>query len=379
MTAARSTPLARRQVALGTSVRAIVILFALTGCDRSPDVEALLEERWFYLEAEAQGDTVDVEFPLQAVSTGTGHIDVATHGISRRVMRLDSAAGLVGLIGSFGEGPGEYSLPIFLIEKSDSLIVFDVSGRVSVFGPDGNFERIAFRNPAMTQSAGQGAVLRGDTLLLAQHIPSLGEFGYPLHIVSPDGQIIRSFGVDDRTVDPDFMMNQWRMIANENDSSVWAVGPAAYSLELWSMSGVLLRVLEPQRSWWIPMVWDGSPQRGSERPHSRATALYKDQEADELLVLIHRAREDWRPPGDEAEGGASHLLTDDLAYIEQIVEVLDSRTGDLRTVVVNDTGVYFLRFLSDGRLFGVRGTEDGLYLPSIWRIGSSTTGQRSPP
>lgn len=336
------------------------------GCPLPPDDPPGLEYELRPV-AETAADSVDVEFPFQAASGTDGPVFVATHGLTRQVMALDRRGALLGLLGTFGDGPGEYRVPVFLAEKADSVLVFDHDGRASVFGPDGSFVRTAFRNPDLTGAVGNAVLLRGDTLMLSQRIHTLDEFGLPLHVVSPRGDIVRSFGSDDRSVDPAFTSDQWRVMAAASDSSVWAGGPSGYELELWSTGGTLIHRLAPQRSWWVPMARDASPL-GPDPPPSRIAGLHLNREAGELMVLIHRARPDWRPPTEEELQTHSSVLTGHLAFIEQVIEVLDPATGLLLGRVVNDTDDYFLRFLGDGRLFALRGRPGGLQVPTVWRV-----------
>jgi hypothetical protein len=84
-----------------------------------------------------------------------------------------------------------------------------------------------------------------------------------------------------------------------------------------------------------------------------------------LQVLLQRARADWSRD-DGITGGFSFSAW--LQYVEQIVEVIDSAGGNLLGTVSNDSGVYFVRFLDDGRLFGFMTMDDGRHVPVLGRI-----------
>ncbi len=205
-------------------------------------------------------------------------------------------------------------------------------------------------------------------MVVATHIPTPQRFGLPLHVVAPDCTIVRSFGSEDRTVDPKFSKALLRPLAQENDTSFWVARPDRYVLELWSITGRKLKELAIEREWYEPMTMDGRGY-GVDRPGSIVMSLHRTR-AGYLTVLLQRARSDWkqRDMHNASAEKRYFALADWLEYVEQIVEVVDTASGKLVGSTSNTTGDYLLRFLSDGRLFGTRAKEDGLQVPVFWRV-----------
>ncbi len=353
----------RMRVPLERSLAAFVIGFGW-GCEPVSDARtgiATLE-----LVAQATDETADVAASLMAAAGSHGRAYVGTQTTTHAVMILDSAGTLLGTLGRPGSGPGEFTVPRFIVQKADSIAVSDLTGRMALFDPEGRFVRqLTYSTP----HANQALFLRGDTLVAAADIASRDRSGLPLHLFAPNGDIVRSFGSEDRSVDPEFQRSRMRFLTAESDSSFWVARPDRYVLELWSSGGVSQRRFELTRDWWVPMVRDLAPY-WKELPPSHVKSVHRELPAGNLLVLIYRARPNWKPSIESPASAADRpmQLTDFLQNIEQLVEVVDPQSGDLVATVINSSGVYLERFLNDGRLVGIRTDDDGREMPVFFRL-----------
>jgi hypothetical protein len=285
---------------------------------------------------------------------------VSSHALTGLVLVLDSAGRFIRTIGSHGSGPGEFAFPTFIISANDTVVVGDARGALQVFDSAGAYVRTL---PQLAAGNVDAIMLLEGVIVANQNVGSVDRFGYPLHVLGDGGTIARSFGADDRTVDPEFKLSQVRSLVKETDSTFWAAHVTQYRIELWSSSGSLLKSLVPSRDWFTPTTKDPAAYR-LERPPGMLMGIHRDTRGN-LQVLLQRARADWSRD-DGITGGFSFSAW--LQYVEQIVEVIDSAGGNLLGTVSNDSGVYFVRFLDDGRLFGFMTMDDGRHVPVLGRI-----------
>lgn len=353
------------------SAAAILLLGAVAcNADRaavSTDGEWALERV-----AVGTGDSVDMGRPLLVRSGPHGELYVATQRLSGLTMVLDSSANLVRTLGARGEGPGEFNYVAQLYPKGDSVVVGDLRGAAAMFAPDGRFIR-ALALPI--NLIGQTVLLRGDTLLAQMSIMNEERFGLPLHLMAPNGDTVRSFGAEDRSFNPRLSVAAYRMVAPETDSTFWVARIDKYRIERWHMSGHLLQVLAHDRPWFTPRTedWDGSQR---ERPPSRIKQIHQDR-AGRLLVLLERARADWRPESGAGRGrepSGPNSLPGQMRYFEHVIEILDPVSGALlATLTGGDT--YLMNFVDDDRLVGIQPGPGGEEWPVVYRVTHSTTPQ----
>src|SRR5690606_23759212 len=123
---------------------------------------------------------IEVGDPRRVQNSGHSTFFVATRASDDLLIEVDSAsAEVIRTIGRRGEGPGEYRYPGMMLTKSDSLLLQNsLDGSITVFGPDGGFVR-RFPTDVPVQM-GQGLLLRGDTILVAEPAYSPDAFGLPL-------------------------------------------------------------------------------------------------------------------------------------------------------------------------------------------------------
>ncbi len=306
---------------------------------------------------------LELDWPQRMASSGRGSYYMATRSTDGMIVEVDSVSGeVIRTIGGIGDGPGEYRSVGLLLHRAGNLLVQNPQdGRFFVYGPDGSFSRW-FTTDVPVQM-GDGLVLRGDTMVLAEPISNRDAFGLPMHLVTRDGIRVRSFGSDDRTVDPQFITPQLRLLAPNSDSSFWVGRRDRYRIELWNTAGVMERALEPEREWFPRMVADpGDP--AIVRPTTQMLGISRDVHGH-LLVLIIRAPEDWKAvkPVD-GQSDPPEWIT----RYELVVEVLDEETGVLMSSGTRQAMRTSGRFLGNGLLQGYGDAGDGASYPSLWRI-----------
>lgn len=319
------------------------------------------------LVAEGKDDLVDMALPLVVRSGPGGLLYVGSQRLSGLPMVLDSTLTFVRTIGHIGEGPGEITEVAYLYPKGDSLVVGDQRQAAALFDPDGQYVRSLSRAVSWI---GRVFILRGDTMLLAEPISSGSRFGLPLHLIAPSGDTVRSFGSDDRSFDIRRSMAMYRVITPESDSIFWAGRVDRYELQRWHISGELLKLLTLDRSWFPPQVkdWDGT---NSEPMPTRIKSIHRDS-GGRLLVMMERARPD-RPDAPDVGGREPHdgsSLLDRLAFMEQLIEVLDAESGELLGVV-QLPGAYLINFVDDGRLVALQAGQNGEEFPVVYRLEHS--------
>ncbi len=341
------------------SLSPLLLICFVAACG-TPPAPPTVSEYHLQLEMHGVGDSVDAAQPFLAAAAPHHGIYVSTQAVSGLVEQLDSLGRVVRVLGRQGEGPGEYQRPTIVLADSGRVLINDNFGNWHVFDTLGRpIQTITSTVPGATQ----GLLLRGDTVLVAQSASEPERFGYPLHLVAPDGRTVLSFETEDRTDNPSHRFARYRALARESDSTFWVARMDRYEIELWSTAGKRLKSLAMQRDWFPP--FDVDPQSiDRERPLGMLLKLHRDGHGH-LLVLLRRARADWKARPITGRGWMSP--TDGMEFIDEVVEVLDQRTGTLLGSFVQ-RDVPILGFLDDGRVFGVSADASGRQLPFVGRV-----------
>jgi hypothetical protein len=171
-------------------------------------------------------------------------------------MVYDSTGRLHTAFAKRGSGPRESPVPLrFVIGPGDTLVLFDYE-RINVYSPTHEFVR-SFKGPVPFPVA---EIMRPDgSLLFAAKIGAAASAGYPLHMLSPTGAVVRSFGTPTPDLRPDQFFETRRMIAKSGDSLIWSAHINRYVFDLYDYAGTLRRVVSRDASWFRP--WTGSPQQ----------------------------------------------------------------------------------------------------------------------
>lgn len=273
---------------------------------------------------------------------------------------FDQRGAFLKRVGRRGNGPGEFQLATQVVpDPSDSLFVFDpVQARLSVYSPDLVFAR---SSPVEGVPDGKGWFFADFETLVANYpIPSPERVGYPLHLLSREGRIERSFGsLTKGLFRPDMQeIINIRPMAGAPDGTVSASWVNQIRLEQWSLAGELIRSLHRDAEWFEPW-W--RPTLSLETPPQPVVEALMHHEG-QLWLLLTIAGERWREAVEPS--GRFFKITDPDAYQQSRVEVIDPRTEQVIASTTLDQRVD--AFLGNGLV--VRTTEDHAGNPIV-RIG----------
>jgi hypothetical protein len=221
---------------------------------------------------------------------GVGRFVTSTLTLDR-IAVFDSSAKLVAILGRAGAGPGEFRRVMTPIPgPSDTLFGFDLMLRkLAVFSPELELVR------EFKMDHYPSLILPNGDLLISEQVSTREGAGYPLHVFSRDGHILRSFGTDTPQFRPDMRRLLTRSAGPARDGRfIWAVTPGRYVLERFEVA-TGTRV-EARR---IDAEWFGEANRSSGnvrevRPAPVLTDVWED-DAGIVWVLGQDADNDWRP------------------------------------------------------------------------------------
>jgi hypothetical protein len=348
------------------NILAVTVLAATLASGCQPDATPPESAAALQLVYRADDESSDTSFPWWAAARADGSLVVSKLYIPKLPGILDRNGRVIRVLGRAGTGPGEFTAPSFGALKGDSILLMDFNTGVMLFDPAGVFVRHLGHRIMGAQAF---FPLRGDSLLVVQSIRTPESVGLPFHVRAPAaGRPTRSFGTDDRTIDRAFSRKHARVIVAESDSTFWSADLGRYLLERWHINGARLEAIEPKREWFPPMTRN-PPSVSVERPWTRVMGLTLDVHGH-LLVLIQRARPDWRPSGakrSRIESARGLVLTEQLQYVEQIIEIIDAASGSLVATVHGGEG-YLLTLLRDGSVLGLTAGSDDRELTTLWRI-----------
>lgn len=338
-------------------------IVAVLGCsgDAKPTAPASIELVEKFV---VSADTADIDRPFRGAPLGTGYV-FGRSTLSDLLVRTDSTGQVVGFFGPKGTGPNELAYVGPMMPKGDSLMIMDFSGsRIAVVAPTGKIVRTI----TMESLSGQYALrLRGDSILQVTTVGTEAGFGYPLHLSGPGGPIVRSFGTEDRTVDPANAAAKLRIPIAETDSTFWVAHFSSYVLERWHINGTMLQRLEPTREWFPSAELNpATPEQIPQRPSVVTAGMLDD---GRLAVVLFRPQADVKPfPAESLAHNASAATPQRILGTKNMVlEILDPKTGALLGSRPIDRDV-IRGSMPHGRLFGIRQFPDGSQHAVIWQI-----------
>lgn len=258
------------------------------------------------------GDREDnyLEYPLAgALVDGQGQIIVA--GIER-IQVFNREGEVLRSIGRTGDGPGEFRRARGIaVDPMDSLFVFHSRG-VSVFDRDGEFGRhAAFPMPPTRP------VRLESGEFLSTTPPGRGQNGSTVYIYNSQWER-RAYGSEVGQVPPDGALAGPILKGAASGGGFWIAAQEPYRLERWTSEGELEFVIEPSADQFpsreLTRIVGAGREVTSNSPYVGAVA--EDQEGRL-----------WTSVGELMVGGGD--LPPSGLQVESIIEVRDSRTGDL--------------------------------------------------
>ena len=212
---------------------------------------------------------------------------------------------IVAAIGRGGEGPGEYRLVTAALDYGGGFLIYDGRlRRVTRLNRALEFQRVeAF--PPIGGARPVIAYDNGNYVVNGTYSLS-GAASKALHLVSPDGKVLRSFG-------PELSRNgaAIRLVARSRDGTVLVARYTDYRIERWDTAGRLLRVYKRDASWFPTRAEEDIEQDGY-----LITAIHEDRDG---MLWVHMADYDAHP-----NPGVARMPTG-----KSIIEVLDLENARL--------------------------------------------------
>jgi len=269
-------------------------------------------------------------------------------------------------IGHEGAGPGEFRYILGLhVADGDTLHLFDVGNqRRTVLSPEYEVVRSHRIPPALMPDA--YAFLPDGALVVNALVPTPAGAGYPLHLLTAEGDVERSFGTDDTYITPRTEYTHTVRRVAPGDSGVWAVPWTRYVLQLWSRDGTMRRQWRRSVPWFEP--YEQIEPLSEEGPPAPMVAGLSVDAHGYLWVAVTVADSRWRsnlrretgPDGPQVFPKAVERVYD------TILEMIDPGTG--RLIVSERLDQKISGFVDANRVFGFRLTPDGGERLDIWRL-----------
>ncbi len=356
---------------IGSSMLLGFIALALVGCVSERTAPAPTAEYDGELEVVLApvGEQAEIGFPWIGAVLPSGELVFGEQVASKWLVRLGVDGAVRGSIGARGDGPGEMGSPNGMRLHSDTLVIGTIS-RLALYLFDSNGDWIrTLRLPTIPGSS--FVLLRGDTVVVSQAIPSPDRFGLPLHAMHDD-QIFASFGSEGRVEIPSNVSQMLRMhhilATAPGDSTFWAAPISRYRLEYWTAGGELVKAVDLDRPWFPPVNWErfGDPNAA----RVAITSLVVDDDGI-ATVVIGRTKEavgeEYIDPAD-AHSRSSGGATESLNRIDYVIEMIDTRDGSVVESIVVTDRVRLRSIFQGGLLFGVRPGPDGVEYPVVLQL-----------
>ena len=299
-----------------------------------------------------------IGIPNSMVRDSRGRVYVTSHLFRGETKVYNADGSYLRTLTKPGGGPGEVSAGANVaVVAGDTVYVFDSgSFRVNVFSPEHHLDRtlsIPLRSFAVTQT--------GAHLVVAAPKAATGIWT-TLHLVTPAGAIIRSFGTPPGKLNNNAEFLLWRYVVASRDSkTVWAAPKFdGYRFERWNLSGKLERVFVREAPWFTPSGPDAVNQfkPGTTPPPALIAAMREDSEG-RLWLITGVAKANWKDVV-SANPRASQYLTFD-AWLE----VIDP---DRAAVIARQRlPVHGLGFLG-ADLYTYEEAESGVPIVKIFRV-----------
>jgi hypothetical protein len=283
------------------------------------------------------------------------------------VLIYDAAGKVTGSIGRYGRGPGEHLMvSVVKIGAGDTLYVYDAGQwRLNVYSPARRLVRTV-EMPRATLITDFLPQPSGDVIISAM-ILTAESIGFPFHVVSREGEIVRSFGEENPVVRPDGKRDM-RVLAAAGPSKVWHARPTEYALDRFSLDGSPDLKMIRRASWFpprarIPEARD--PQVAKPLPTIRGLL----QAADTLLwVRTDVAAPNWKQTwfGPPESSPAITSFEQYIGYYDTVLEAINPATGML--LASKQVDIPLQRFFGADMTFTHREDAEGYQYVDVWQF-----------
>lgn len=284
------------------------------------------------------------------------------------ILVLDRQGGFVARVGRAGGGPGEFrAVGAIDLLPGDSLFVFDWEARrYSLFGPD--FEFVSSGSLPLSPEITALALPDGN-FVFNSDVRTPDAIGQPLHLVSRNGSLVRSFGSAPRVPRPDVPFLMSRAIAKGARGTVWAAHRTDYRISQYgARNGEVLRTIVRDVDWFPPRMRPERP--GAEvsiEPEPFVFALQEDG-AGRLWTLVAVPDANWRRAVAPPRPGSPHgNVLDEQGFYDTVIEVIDPQSGQL--LASKRIGPHLTQFVAPGIAGAIIEDEDGYPRLHLWTLG----------
>lgn len=225
---------------------------------------------------------------------------------------------LLRRLGQSGQGPGEIEEVVNLwVDPAGWIHVLDRDGTVHAYSTSFQHEVAESRNPL---NVSQPVAVLGDGATV-QNVVRVGPRGdaLPLHVVSPQQEILASFGNEEGQYRYDRPQDYIRWIAVWN-AKIWAAHFMDYRIDRWTREGNLEATLVRRAPW-----FRGQTGREDEG-YSLVASLRLDEEG-RLWVLGSAPEGTHEPRGVVRNGGSP--CSEASSSRDAFIEIIDPSSGEL--------------------------------------------------
>lgn len=248
-----------------------------------------------------------------------------------RIAVFDRHGTFLTTIGGPGGGPGEFrDIAALRFGEDDSVYIFDpVARRLTSLDSSYQLSRTAAL-PLFPQDV---VLTTGGSVVVAAHVQAARSIGLPLHVLSPEMKLVRSFGLDSpKAFRPGMEITVMRNLAPHSDSLFWAAHVVRYETELWDTAGRRRLSLLRNASWFPPRNEFGPlPDQG--RPEPLFDDLWVDP-TGVLFTLVHIASSHWKPTANPNDRTMRVMPVErrDSLY-DTVIEAIDPARGELLAAI----------------------------------------------
>jgi hypothetical protein len=264
-------------------------------------------------------------------------------------------------LGGPGPGPGEFNRIQALVSMPGSRIGVIESNppRLTVVANDYSIERVV---PLPVAIRRDGALLLPDgSLVLMGGMPTRELLGHPMARVGIDGEILGFFGQNEVESDGPLRGQMLPRHLAFDGQRIFALTWYRYSVEVWSIDGVLEGRMEPDADWfsWPPEATADSPHEAS-APESYFRGMQVDEDR-RLWIVAQIPGENWRSAVREGQVG------DRDAWLDTWIEVIDLETE--KVICSGRVAPFVLGgFVGDRRIASYAERSDGEPEITVWQL-----------
>lgn len=271
-----------------------------------------------------------------------GRYLVAFAGNPARIQVFDSDGAHLQTVGRRGQGPGEYISVSALAMIDGRLHVFDSPARRRTVLDSAFTVLRTARIPGQPISL---AAFARDTLVVNTSIRTRDLAGYPLHVLAPDGEVVRSMGyVEGYRVD--FRTSDMRQLARAADDEFWAAHTTEYVIERWGLDGARRAVIELVTDWFDGYTGNCCTFDPEVPPKPRLKSIEVDSNGW-VWVISSVSDPEWHEALVDGETGPGSFWVDDWnGFYDSVVDVIDPGSNEL--IASGRFDEYFTRWIEPG-------------------------------